>query len=84
MCEHLEGGAQEVDEVHEVTGGAAIRLGHTPLIVGKLDELVDLLVQLGVDLPFGRMAGILQTMVETSQSPFGDVWFGPFNFKLAH
>lgn len=61
VCEDLEGAAQKVDEVHEVAAGPAVRLGHAPLVVGQLDELVDLLVELGVDLAFCCVPGILKT-----------------------
>lgn len=59
VSEDLERGAQEVDEVHEVPGGSAVRLRHAPFIVCQLDELVDLLVQFGVDLTLGSMSSIL-------------------------
>lgn len=59
MSEDLEGGAQEVDEVHEVPRGPTVRLGHAPLVVRQLDELVNLLVQFGVDLTLGGVASIL-------------------------
>lgn len=61
MSEDLEGAAQEVDEVHEVAAGPTVRLGHAPFVVGQLDELVDLLVELGVDLALGRVPGVLET-----------------------
>lgn len=59
VSEDLEGGTQEVDEIHQVPGGAAVGLGHVPLIVGQLDELVDLLVELGVNLPLCSVTSIL-------------------------
>lgn len=59
MCEDLEGGAQEVDEVHEVARGSTIRLSHAPFIVCQLDELINLLVEFGVNLTLGSMASIL-------------------------
>lgn len=60
MSEDLEGGTQEVDEIHQVPGGAAVGLGHVPLIVGQLDELINLLVELGVNLPLCSVASILE------------------------
>ncbi|TNN62892.1 hypothetical protein EYF80_026967 [Liparis tanakae] len=48
MSEDLESGAQEVDQVHEVSRGAAVGLSHAPLVVRQLDELIDLLVELGL------------------------------------
>lgn len=60
VSEDLEGGTQEVDEIHQVAGGAAVGLSHVPLVVGQLDELVDLLVQLGVNLPLRSVTSILE------------------------
>lgn len=59
VSEDLESGAQEVDEVHEVPGGSTVRLSHAPFIVCQLDELINLLVQFGVNLTLSSMTSIL-------------------------
>jgi len=66
MSEDLESGAQEVDQVHEVSRGAAVRLSHAPLVVRQLDELIDLLVELGIDLSLCSVTGILGNIVQYS------------------
>lgn len=62
--EHAEGAPQESDQVDQVVadvqGGAALRRRRHPVVVGQLQELVDLGVQAGVDLRLGRVAGVLQ------------------------
>lgn len=63
MCEDLESGAQEVDQVHEISRGAAVRLSHAPFIVCQLDELIDLLVEFGIDLSLCSVTSILETQV---------------------
>lgn len=60
MREDLEGAAQEVNEVHEVAAGPAVRLCHAPFVIGKLNELIDLLVEFGVYLSFSSVSGILK------------------------
>lgn len=60
MSEDLERGAQEVDEVHEVPRGSAIGLSHAPFIVSQLDELINLLVQFGVNLTLSSVASVLK------------------------
>lgn len=82
VCENLEGATEEVDKVHEVSAGSAVRLRHAPLVVGQLDELIYLLVEFGVDLTLCWMPGILKTTTWTSQhSCWNSVNFNPFIHK---
>lgn len=61
VSEDLEGAAQEVNEVHEVAAGPAVWFRHAPFVISELNELIDLLVELGVYLPFSCVSGILKT-----------------------
>lgn len=56
-----EGAAQEADEIHQVVAGPAARLQRHPVVVCQLQELVDLLVEVGVDLLLGGVPGVLGT-----------------------
>lgn len=63
VCEDTEGALQESDQVYQVVAGgwrspAYLHRGH-PVVIGQLQELVDLCVQVGVDLCLGRVASIL-------------------------
>ncbi len=60
MCEDLEGATQEVNKVHEIAAGPAVRLCHAPFIISQLNEFINLLVEFGVYFSFGCMSGILK------------------------
>lgn len=60
MREDLEGATQEVNEVHEVAAGPAVRLCHAPFIISQLNEFINLLVEFGVYFSFGCVSGVLK------------------------
>lgn len=61
--EDAEGALQEGDQVDQVVAGAQAPASGGrchPVVVGQLQELVDLGVEVGVDLRLRRMTSVLQ------------------------
>lgn len=66
MCEDLERGTQEVDQIHEVSRSAAVGLSHAPFIVCQLDKFINLLVEFGVYLSLRTVTSVLKNDVFVS------------------
>ena len=58
--ERQEDAVEEGDQVGEPRGRRALQLGHDVVVVGQLDELVDLGDELRVDLLFGLDANVFE------------------------
>jgi len=70
--EHSKRAAEKANEIDKVVAGLAARLHGRPVVVRQLQELVYLLVEVGVNLLLGSMAGVLgnKTTLQGMESPY--------------